>query len=70
LRIAVVGSGAMGSLFGGMLAEAGEEVTLVDIWEEHVRAINERGLDKAGRGRLCGPRPHLRQVLRHPEGRG
>ncbi|MFQ6054347.1 MAG: ketopantoate reductase family protein [Candidatus Bathyarchaeia archaeon] len=42
--MAVVGSGAMGSLFGGMLAEAGEEVTLVDIWEEHVKAINENGL--------------------------
>jgi 2-dehydropantoate 2-reductase len=44
LRIAVVGSGAMGSLFGGMLAEAGEDVTLVDVWEEHVKAINEKGL--------------------------
>jgi len=50
LRIAVVGSGAMGSLFGGMLAEAGEEVTLVDVWEEHVRAINERGLRVRGVG--------------------
>ena len=50
MRIAVVGSGAMGSLFGGMLAEAGEEVTLVDVWEEHVRAINERGLRVRGVG--------------------
>jgi len=50
LRIAVVGSGAMGGLFGGMLAEAGEEVTLVDVWEEHVRAINERGLRVRGVG--------------------
>jgi 2-dehydropantoate 2-reductase len=50
LRIAVVGSGAMGSLFGGMLAEAGEDVTLVDVWEEHVRAINERGLRLRGVG--------------------
>ena len=50
MRIAVVGSGAMGSLFGGMLAEAGEEVTLVDVWEEHVRAINERGLTVRGVG--------------------
>jgi 2-dehydropantoate 2-reductase len=50
LRIAVVGSGAMGSLFGGMLAEAGEDVTLVDVWEEHVKAINERGLRVKGVG--------------------
>jgi 2-dehydropantoate 2-reductase len=38
----------MGSLFGGMLAESGEEVTLVDVWEEHVRAINEKGLRVRG----------------------
>ncbi len=44
MKIAVVGAGAMGSLFGGLLAAAGEEVTLVDIWEEHVEAINNRGL--------------------------
>jgi len=44
LRIAIVGAGAMGSLFGGLLAEAGEDVVLVDVWEEHMRAINERGL--------------------------
>ena len=37
----------MGSLFGGLLAEGGVEVTLVDIWREHVDAINERGLTLA-----------------------
>lgn len=44
MRIAIVGSGAMGSLYGGMLAEHGHDVTLIDIWEEHVQAINESGL--------------------------
>lgn len=44
MRIAIVGSGAMGSLYGGLLAEAGHDVTLVDVWEEHVRALQERGL--------------------------
>jgi 2-dehydropantoate 2-reductase len=44
MKIAVVGAGAMGSLFGGLLAAAGEKVILVDIWEEHVEAINTRGL--------------------------
>lgn len=34
----------MGSLFGGLLAADGHDVTLVDVWEEHVRAINENGL--------------------------
>lgn len=34
----------MGSLFGGMLAEAGNNVWLVDVWKEHVDAIRQRGL--------------------------
>ncbi len=44
MKIAVVGAGAMGSLFGAMLAEAGNEVWLYDVWLEHVQAINENGL--------------------------
>jgi 2-dehydropantoate 2-reductase len=48
MRIAVVGAGAMGSLFGGLLAEAEEEVTLIDVWKEHVDAINARGLRITG----------------------
>ncbi|BCV23478.1 ketopantoate reductase family protein [Gelria sp. Kuro-4] len=44
MRIAVLGAGAMGSLFGGLLAQAGEDVTLVDVWEDHIKAIKEHGL--------------------------
>ena len=44
MKIAVVGAGAMGSLFGAMLAEAGNEVWLYDVWVEHVQAINTDGL--------------------------
>jgi len=44
MRIAIVGSGAMGSLFGGLLAESGNEVYLLDIWKEHVETINRKGL--------------------------
>lgn len=44
MRVDVVGSGAMGSLFGGLLAEAGNDVCLIDVWQEHVEAINSRGL--------------------------
>jgi 2-dehydropantoate 2-reductase len=44
MKIVVVGAGAMGSLFGGFLAAAGEEVCLVDVWAEHVGAINKEGL--------------------------
>ena len=44
MKIAVVGAGAMGSLFGAMLAEAGNEVWLYDVWAEHVQIINKDGL--------------------------
>ena len=44
MRIAIVGSGAMGSLFGGLLAESGNEVYLLDIWKEHIETINKNGL--------------------------
>ena len=44
MKIAVIGAGAMGSLFGALFAESGEDVRLYDIWEEHVKAINEKGL--------------------------
>jgi 2-dehydropantoate 2-reductase len=50
MRIAIVGAGAMGSLFGSFLADAGEDITLIDVWKEHVEAINTRGLKITGMG--------------------
>lgn len=44
MKIAIIGAGAMGSLYGGYLDRAGEEVYLVDIWREHVDAVNSGGL--------------------------
>ncbi len=44
MRIAIVGSGAMGSTFGGLLTAAGEEVWLLDPWREHVDAMRSGGL--------------------------
>lgn len=44
MKIAVIGTGAMGSLFGAMLAEAGKQVVLLDIRQDHVDAINTAGL--------------------------
>jgi 2-dehydropantoate 2-reductase len=48
--IAVVGAGAMGCLFGGLLAEGGLDVTLIDVWQEHVDRINRDGLRIIGYG--------------------
>ncbi len=48
--VVVVGAGAMGGLFGGLLAEGGLDVTLVDVWAEHVAAIRAKGLHMVGVG--------------------
>ena len=48
MKIAVVGAGAMGSVYAGLLAGAGHEVWAVDRWREHVEAIRERGLRVEG----------------------
>lgn len=44
LQIGILGAGAMGSFFGGLLAEAGEQVTLLDINAEHIQAVQNEGL--------------------------
>jgi 2-dehydropantoate 2-reductase len=44
MKVGIVGAGAMGSLFGGLLAGGGHEVWLLDVWREHVDAINRDGL--------------------------
>ena len=49
-HIVVLGAGAMGCLFGGILREGGLNVSLVDVWREHVEAINRRGLRLVGFG--------------------
>jgi 2-dehydropantoate 2-reductase len=44
MKIGVVGSGAMGSVYGALLADAGNELWLFDRWREHVEAMQARGL--------------------------
>ena len=50
LKVAVLGAGAMGCLFGGLLSEKGLNVTLIDVWKEHVDEINKNGLKMDGHG--------------------
>ncbi|MCC9295227.1 ketopantoate reductase family protein [Clostridium sp. MT-14] len=44
MKIAIIGAGAMGSLYGGYLSRVSSKVYLVDVWQQHVDAINEEGL--------------------------
>ncbi len=48
MRIVVIGAGAMGGLFGGKLAAAGNDVLLYDTWSEHVASIERLGLSIDG----------------------
>ena len=49
-RVVVVGAGAIGGIFGGLLSEGGLEVVLVDKRQDHVEAINRDGLKIVGHG--------------------
>ena len=48
MKIAVVGAGAMGSVYAGLLAAAGNEVWVIDVWQEHIDSIRENGLRVEG----------------------
>jgi 2-dehydropantoate 2-reductase len=48
MKIAIFGVGAMGSVYAGLMAEAGHEIWAVDIWQDHVDAINQSGLRVEG----------------------
>jgi 2-dehydropantoate 2-reductase len=51
MKIAVIGAGAMGSVIGGLLAKAGNEVALIDVARDAIDNINAKGLrldDKSG----------------------
>ena len=44
MQITILGAGAMGSFFGGLLAESGNSVTLLDINEVHLNTVAQNGL--------------------------
>ncbi len=48
MKIAIIGAGAMGSVYAGLLAEAGHEIWAIDTWADHVNAINTKGLQVEG----------------------
>ena len=86
MKIAIIGAGAMGSLYGGYLSGVEDEVYLIDIWKEHVDEINEQRAHHRGEGKAAAPaskgvngtrrhrkgRPgdRFREVLSHGEGDG
>lgn len=55
MRIALVGSGAMGTIIGALITKGGEDVVLVDANEPHVKAMNEKGARIVGHMDLTVP---------------
>lgn len=48
MKIAILGLGAMGSIYAALLADAGNEVWALDPWAEHTDAIRATGLRVEG----------------------
>ena len=48
MKIAIVGTGAMGSVYAGLLGDAGNEVWAIDTWQAHIDAIRAKGLRVEG----------------------
>jgi 2-dehydropantoate 2-reductase len=48
MKIAIVGTGAMGAVYAGLLQKAGHEVWAIDRWREHLDAIARDGLRVSG----------------------
>ena len=48
MKIAIVGTGAMGSVYAGLLGKAGHEVWAIDVWQEHMDVIARSGLSVTG----------------------
>jgi 2-dehydropantoate 2-reductase len=48
MKIAIIGCGAMGSVYAALLADSGNDVWAIDTWEEHILAIKSNGLRVEG----------------------
>lgn len=47
-RIAIVGAGAIGGYTAARMRQAGEDVTVIDAWPEHIEAIRRDGMKVQG----------------------
>jgi len=47
-KIVIMGSGALGSYSAAYLVKGGEDVTIFDMWPEHVEMIRQHGLRASG----------------------
>ena len=56
MQFTIIGAGAIGGLAGAYMTRAGHDVLLVDRWQEHVDALNAKGMFIDGvRGEMTVP---------------
>ena len=48
MKVSVIGTGAMGSIYGSFFSKNNFDVLCYDVWDEHVDAINNNGLRVSG----------------------
>ena len=48
MKLAIIGVGAVGSYIGAYLTKEGFDITLIDMWGNHVESMNENGLSVSG----------------------
>lgn len=48
MRVAIMGSGSLGTIIGAMITAGGQQVDLIDINKEHVDALNQSGAKITG----------------------
>jgi len=63
MRIGIVGAGALGSVFGGLLLESGADVVLIRRNREHVNVIRDQGLKLEG---VSGDRTLRPEIVADP----
>ncbi|MHA2225012.1 MAG: ketopantoate reductase family protein [Candidatus Hodarchaeales archaeon] len=51
-KIAIIGAGPSGGILGAFLAQKGLDVTLIDVWKDHMQVIKEKGLEIVGHSKL------------------
>ena len=70
MKIAIIGAGAMGSVVGGALAKAGNDVTFIEVAQPVIEAINSRGLiveEKSATGEQKAPEPIRLRATSNPK---
>lgn len=55
MRIALIGAGSLGTILGAYITKAGYDITLVDTYADHVKALNEKGAHVVGTTDLVVP---------------